>query len=43
MWADFYGFDELKFMAALYNKNIKLRYPLKPFVLNGNNFNRGSL
>ena len=41
--ADFYGFDELKFMAALYNKNIKLRYSLKPFVLNGNNFNRGSL
>jgi hypothetical protein len=41
--ADFYGFDELKFMAALFNKNIKLRYSLKPFVLNGSNFNRGSL
>ena len=41
--ANFYGFDELKFMAALYKKNIKLRYSLKPFVLNGNNFNRGSL
>lgn len=41
--ANFYGFDELKFMAALYNKSIKLRYSLKPFVLNGNNYNRGSL
>jgi hypothetical protein len=41
--ANFYGFDELKFMATLYNKNIKVRYSLKPFVLNGNNFNRGSL
>jgi hypothetical protein len=37
------GFDELKFMAALYRKNIKLRYSLKPFVLNGKNFNRGSI
>jgi hypothetical protein len=41
--ANFSGFDELKFMAALYNKNIKLRYSLKPFVLNGNTFNRGSI
>ena len=39
--ADFYGFDELKFTAALYNKKIKLRYSLKPFTLNGNSFNRG--
>jgi hypothetical protein len=37
------GFDELKFMAALYLKNIKLRYSLKPFVLNGINYNRGSI
>lgn len=41
--ANFTGFDELKFMAALYNKNIKLRYSLKPFILNGNSFNRGSI
>jgi hypothetical protein len=41
--ANFSGFDELKFMAALYNKNIKLRYALKPFVLNGTTFNRGSI
>jgi hypothetical protein len=41
--ANFYGFDELKFMAALYRKDIKLRYSLKAFTLNGNSFNRGSL
>jgi hypothetical protein len=41
--ADFYGFDELKFVAALYKKNIKLRYSLKPFALNGTSFNRGSI
>ncbi|TAL81484.1 MAG: zinc carboxypeptidase, partial [Bacteroidetes bacterium] len=41
--ADYYGFDELKFMAALYRENIKLRYSLKPFTLNGNSFNRGSI
>ena len=40
---NFFGFDELKFMAALYRKNIKLRYSLKPFVLNGTNYNRGSI
>ena len=39
----FFGFDELKFMAALYNRNIKLRYSLKQFVLNGTSFNRGSI
>jgi hypothetical protein len=41
--ANFYGFDELKFIAALYRKDVKLRYSLKPFVLNGINFNRGSI
>jgi hypothetical protein len=30
-------------MAALYRKDIKLRYSLKPFTINGNSFNRGSL
>ena len=29
--ANYSGFDELKFVAALYNKKIKLRYSLKPF------------
>ena len=41
--ANYSGFDELKFIAALYKKNIKLRYSLKAFVLNGDNFNRGSI
>jgi Zinc carboxypeptidase len=41
--ANFWGFDELKFMASLFNNSVKLRYSLKPFVLNGNNYNRGSL
>ena len=40
---NFTGFDELKFMAALYKMDIKLRYSLKPFVLNGTSFNRGSI
>jgi hypothetical protein len=40
---DFTGFDELKLLAALYNKNIKIRYSLKPFTINGSTFNRGSL
>jgi hypothetical protein len=41
--SNYYGFDELKFMAALYNKDIKLRYSLKPFKLNGISYNRGSI
>jgi hypothetical protein len=40
---NFLGFDELRLMAALYKKNVKVRYSLKPFVLDGKNFNRGSL
>ena len=41
--ANYHGFDELKFTAALYNKKAKLRYSLKPFTINGNSFNRGSI
>ncbi len=41
--ANYCGFDELKYIAGLYNKKIKLRYSLKPFTLNGNSFNRGSI
>lgn len=41
--ANFTGFDEQKLMAALFLKKIKVRYSLKPFVLNGISFNRGSL
>ena len=40
---NFSGFDELKFVAALYRKSIKLRYSLKPFALNGTSFNRGTI
>ncbi len=40
---DFNGFDELKFVASLYRKEIKIRYSLKPFQLNGTTFNRGSV
>ena len=41
--ANFTGFDELKFIASLYTKNIKIRYSLKPFTLNGKNYNRGTV
>ncbi|MBK9391109.1 MAG: zinc carboxypeptidase [Bacteroidetes bacterium] len=41
--ADYNGFDELKFMAALYMKDIKVRYSMKPFRINGSSFNRGSI
>lgn len=41
--ANFTGFDELKFMASLYNKKLKIRYSLRPFTINGNSFNRGSI
>ena len=36
------GFDELKFIAALLQKNIKPRYALKPFTIKGVSFERGS-
>jgi hypothetical protein len=36
------GFRELKFISALQQKNIKTRYSLKPFMINGSTFNRGS-
>jgi hypothetical protein len=40
---NFGGFNEMKFIAGLHNKSIKFRYSLKAFVMNGQNFNRGSL
>jgi hypothetical protein len=40
--ADYKGFDELKLIAALYRKDIKVRYSLKPFKINGYNLSRGS-
>jgi hypothetical protein len=41
--ADFKGFNELKFMAALYKKELKIRYSLKPFSMDSIKFNRGSV
>lgn len=40
---NFTGFDELKFMAALYRRDVKLRYALKPFRIEDKRFNRGSI
>lgn len=40
---NFSGFNEQKFMAALFRRNIKLRYSIKPFILNGAAYNRGSI
>lgn len=39
----FTGFDELRLMAALYRKDIRLRYSLKPFKVGGEDFPRGSI
>jgi hypothetical protein len=41
--ADFTGFDQLKLMAALYTRDIKVRYTFKPTEIGANKFNRGSL
>jgi hypothetical protein len=40
---NFQGFDELKFVSAIYRRNIKLRYSFKAFTLNSKVFNRGSI
>jgi hypothetical protein len=41
--ANFYGFDELKFMAALYRNDLKIRYSVKQFTADSVKFNRGSI
>jgi hypothetical protein len=41
--ADFKGFNELKFMAELYKKDLKIRYSLKPFTIDSVKFSRGSV
>jgi hypothetical protein len=41
--ADFKGFNELKLMAALYKKELKIRYSLKPFTIDSIKFSRGSV
>jgi len=40
---NYYGFSEIKLIAALHKKNIKSRYSVKPFSINGIDFNRGSV
>jgi hypothetical protein len=40
---DFKGFNEMKFMAALYDKDMKIRYSLKPFSIDSTKFSRGSI
>jgi hypothetical protein len=40
---DYKGFNELKLMAELYKRDLKIRYTLKPFTINDNIFNRGSI
>lgn len=40
---DFKGFNEIKLMAYLYKKDLKLRYSLKPFIIDETRFNRGSI
>jgi signal peptidase I len=39
---EYNGFNTLKFISALFTKNIKSRYSLKPFSIDGTSFNRGS-
>jgi hypothetical protein len=40
---NFNGYNEIKFIAALLKRNIKIRYSIKPFTINVTTFNRGSL
>jgi hypothetical protein len=40
---NFTGFNELKLIAALYKKNVKIRYSLYPVTLDGKSYNRGSI
>ena len=37
------GFNELKFMAQLYKAGLNVRYSVKPFVVAGTSFSRGSV
>jgi hypothetical protein len=40
---NFTGFNELKLVSALLRKGIKARYSLKPFIIKGSNYNRGTI
>jgi putative intracellular protease/amidase len=37
------GFNELKFMGQLYKSGLNVRYSLKPFVIEGKSFTRGTV
>lgn len=39
---EYKGFNTLKFISALYTKNVKSRYSLKSFTIDGISFDRGS-
>lgn len=41
--ANFTGFDELQLFASLHMKDLKLRYAMNPFELDGKSYSRGSL
>jgi hypothetical protein len=40
---DFKGFYEIKLMAELFKKDIRIRYSMKPFTIDSIKFNRGSV
>jgi len=40
---DWNGMDDARFLAELYKKNIRVRQAQKPFTLEGNRYERGSL
>jgi len=40
---DFKGFNEIKLMANLYKKDIRIRYAMKPFTIDSIRFHRGSI
>ncbi|NSW93117.1 MAG: zinc carboxypeptidase [Bacteroidales bacterium] len=40
---NFEGFNELRYIAALQKRNIRPRYAVKPFTIDGKNFNRGTV
>ncbi len=39
---NFEGFSEMRFVSALLQKNVRLRYSLKPFAIEDKKFDRGS-
>jgi len=41
--APFYGFREMKLMADLFKNDLRIRYMMKPFGINGRNYNAGTI